>query len=105
MKKRTLFCIVKLPNQTNKRNGVLIMNNIISQFSLKELEKITFRVLQEGFGKIMSKLLVDLDQLIANNRDKQGFELKDKRKLSFDSMFGHVEFRRNYYLEIGRAHV
>src|SRR5699024_3781574 len=46
-----------------------------------------------------SKLLVDLDQLIANNRDKQGFELKDKRKISFDSMFGHVEFRRNYYLD------
>src|SRR5690625_4865856 len=75
------------------------MNNIISQFSLKELEKITFRVLQEGFSKIKSELLVDLDQLIANNRDKQGFELKDKRKISFDSMFGHVEFRRNYYLD------
>jgi len=99
MKKRTLFCIVKLPNQTNKRNGVLIMKNIISQFSLKELEKITFRVLQESFSNIMSKLLVELDQLIANNRDKQRFELKDKRKLSFDSMFGHVELRRNYYLD------
>src|SRR5699024_7568551 len=99
MKKRTLCCIVKLPNQTNKRNGVLIMNSIISQFSLKELEKITFRVLQESFSKIMSKLLVELDQLIANNRDKQRFELKDKRKLSFDSMFGHVELRRNYYLD------
>ena len=75
------------------------MNSIISQFSLKELEKITFRVLQESFSKIMSKLLVELDQLIANNRDKQGFELKDKRKLSFDSMFGYVELRRNYYLD------
>src|SRR5699024_9000160 len=75
------------------------MKNIISQFSLKELEKITFRALQESFSKIMSKLLMELDQLIADNRDKQRFELKDKRIISFDSMFGHVEFRRNYYLD------
>lgn len=75
------------------------MKNIISQFSLKELEKITFRALQESFSKVMAELLAELDQLIADNRDKQRFKLKDKRKLSFDSMFGHVELRRNYYLD------
>ena len=75
------------------------MKNIISQFSLKELEKITFRALQESFSKIMAKLLVELDQFIADNRDKQRFELRDKRQLSFDSVFGHVELRRNYYLD------
>src|SRR5690625_5182070 len=75
------------------------MENIISQFSLKELEKITFRALQESFSKVMAELLAELDQLIADNRDKQRFKLKDKRKLSFDSMFGHVELRRNYYLD------
>ncbi|MGM8211350.1 UPF0236 family transposase-like protein [Virgibacillus sp. W0430] len=36
---------------------------------------------------------------MADNRDKQRFELRDKRKLSFDSMFGHVELRRNYYYD------
>src|SRR5690625_3202100 len=75
------------------------MKNIIYQFSLKELEKITFRALQESFSKIMAKLLVELDQFIADNRDKQRFELRDKRQLSFDSVFGHVELRRNYYLD------
>src|SRR5690625_81824 len=75
------------------------MKNIISQFSLKELEKITFRALQESFSKIMAKLLVELDQFIADNRDKQRFELRDKRQLCFDSIFGHVELRRNYYLD------
>src|SRR5690625_433210 len=75
------------------------MKNIISQLSLKELEEITFRALQESFSKVMSKLLVELDQLIADKRDKQRFKLKDKRTISFDSMFGHVELRRNYYLD------
>ena len=32
------------------------MKNIISQFSLKELEKITFRALQESFSKVMAEL-------------------------------------------------
>src|SRR5690625_3783905 len=75
------------------------MKNIISQFSLKELEKITFRALQESFSQIMANLLMELDQFIADNRDKQRFELRDKRQLSFDSIFGHVELRRNYYLD------
>ena len=75
------------------------MQNIISQFSLKELEKITFRALQESFSKIMAKLLMELDQFIADNGDKQRFELRDKRQLSFDSIFGQVELRRNYYLD------
>src|SRR5690625_483400 len=80
------------------------MKSIISQFSLKELEKYIFRLLQESFSQVMTELLTELDQFIAENRDKQRFELKDKRKLSFDSMFGHVELRRNYYLdrEIGK---
>lgn len=30
---------------------------------------------------------------------KKRFELRDKRRLSFDSMFGHVDRRRNYYFD------
>src|SRR5690625_8005988 len=47
----------------------------------------------------MAKLLMELDQFIADNGDKQRFELRDKRQLSFDSIFGQVELRRNYYLD------
>lgn len=75
------------------------MNHIISNFSLKELEKIIFRALQESFSEIMEELLTELDKYIAENRDKQRFELKDKRKFSFDSIFGHVEVQRNYYFD------
>src|SRR5690625_3655677 len=56
------------------------MKNTISQFTLKELETIAFRALQESFSKIMSELLTELDQFIADHRDKQRFALKDKRK-------------------------
>src|SRR5690625_2864957 len=99
MKKRTLFCIVKLAKQNQYRREVLKMKNTISQFTLKELETIIFRTLQESFSTIMAELLTELDQFIADHRDKQRFALKDKRKLSFDSVFGHVELRRNYYLD------
>src|SRR5699024_5825055 len=75
------------------------MKNIISQFTLKELEQLTFRALQESLSKIMTQFLEELDQYIADHRDKQRFKLEDKRKLSFDSMFGHVELRRNYYYD------
>src|SRR5699024_2362755 len=30
-------------------------------------------------------------------RKQRQFQLKDKRRLTFDSMFGHVDVQRNYY--------
>jgi|GEM_PF-3064101 len=65
------------------------MKNIISQITMKELEQITYRALQESFSEVMAQMLVEMDQAIAEGRDKKGFELKDKRNLTFDSIFGH----------------
>lgn len=64
---------------------------------MKELEQLIFRSLQASFSEVMGKVLTEMDQIIAEGRDKKRFELKDKRKLSFESMFGSVELRRNYY--------
>src|SRR5699024_5699139 len=75
------------------------MKNIISQITMKELEKIIYRSLQKSFSEAMASILTEMDATIANARDKKRFELKDKRKLSFDSMFGHVDLRRNYYFD------
>lgn len=44
-------------------------------------------------------MLLEMDQAIAEGRDKKRFELKDKRNLPFDSIFGHVSLRRNYYFD------
>lgn len=73
------------------------MKDIISTLTMKELEKITYRALQESFSEVMSQTLQELDQTIASGRDKQRFYLKDKRTLKFESIFGQVELKRNYY--------
>jgi len=75
------------------------MKNIISQITMKELERIVYRSLQKSFSEAMEKILSEMDTVIAENRDKSRFQLKDKRRLSFDSMFGHVDLQRNYYLD------
>src|SRR5690625_1935925 len=73
------------------------MKNIISQITMKELEAITNRAFQESFSEVMAHMLLEMDQAIAEGRDKKRFELVDKRPLNLDSLFGYVSLRRNYY--------
>src|SRR5690625_2131172 len=75
------------------------MKDIISQITMKELEQITYRALQESFTEVMAHMLLEMDEAIADGRDKKRFELKDKRRLNLDSLFGRVSLRRNYYLD------
>src|SRR5690625_1873354 len=90
-----------MSSKTNnyKRKRSSHMKNIISQITMKELEQITYRALQESFSEVMAHMLLEMDQAIAEGRDKKRFELKDKRKLNLDSLFGRVSLRRNYYLD------
>lgn len=73
------------------------MKDIISTLTMKELEQITYRALQESFSQVMAETLRELDEAIASGRDKKRFYLKDKRTLKFESVFGQVELKRNYY--------
>jgi|SRR5690625_225812 len=73
------------------------MNDIISTLTMKELEQITYRALQKSFSQVMAQTLRELDEAIALGRDKKRFYLKDKRTLKFESVFGQVELKRNYY--------
>ncbi len=73
------------------------MKHTISHITMKELEQMTFRVLQESFSQVMAQILVEFDEIIAQSRDKRRFYLKGKRRLRFESLFGQVELRRNYY--------
>lgn len=72
------------------------MNNTIPNITMKDLEKMTYRALQDSFSEVMANVLTELDQALAEGRDKKRFHLKDKRRLSFDSVFGHVALKRNY---------
>src|SRR5699024_10976233 len=96
MKKRTFFCIVKLTT-TITRKEVLKMKDIINSLTMKELEQITYRALQKSFSQVMAQTLSELDEAIAEGRDKSRFYLKDKRPLKFDSVVGSVKLKRYYY--------
>jgi hypothetical protein len=73
------------------------MKDIISTITMKELEQMTFRVLQECFSQVMREILLEFDTIIAETRDKKRFYLKDKRPLKLESVYGSVELERNYY--------
>src|SRR5699024_2068145 len=75
------------------------MKNIISQITMGELERTVYRALQKSFSEAMGKILLEMDAVLAENRDKRRFQLKDKRRLSFDYMFGQVDVQRNYYFD------
>lgn len=63
--------------------------------TLKEIETDLFRTLQITYSETFSQLLTELDQILAENRDKKRFQLKDKRKMTMDSLFGSIEVNRN----------
>lgn len=64
---------------------------------MKELERITFRALQDCFTQVMAEILTEIDHKICENRDKKRFRYHDKKRLSFESIFGPVEIKRAYY--------
>jgi len=67
--------------------------------TLKEIETDLFRTLQQTFSDVFQQLLAELDQHLAEIRDKARFQLKDKRPMTMDSLFGSIEIRRNYYYD------
>ena len=67
--------------------------------TLNEIETDLFRTLQQTYSAAFTHILTELDLVIAENRDKVRFQLKDKRKMTMDSFFGSIEVRRNYYYD------
>lgn len=65
--------------------------------TLKELEQLVWRKLQETFSSVMTCILEEYDEEIVQQRDKQRFHYKDKRPLKIDSLFGEIELKRSYY--------
>ncbi|MDQ0158041.1 ISLre2 family transposase [Robertmurraya andreesenii] len=74
-----------------------MQNHIINYPNLKEIEQLLWRELQTTFSTVMKTMLEDMDQQIAEQRDKKRYRLLDKRKTHIDSLFGQVEIKRNYY--------
>ncbi len=73
------------------------MNKDITEYpNLKQIEQILWSKLQKIFSKALKSLLEDMDQQIAEERDKKRFRLLDKRKLQIAILFGEIEVKRNY---------
>ncbi len=66
---------------------------------LKELEEQLFRTLQKVFATLLVALLEEIDQQLAEARDKRRYQLKNKRSTTIQTLFGEVTFRRNYYYD------
>lgn len=65
--------------------------------NLKQIEQLVWRMLQETFSVVMKSVLEDMDQQIAEERDKKRYRLKEKRTTTITSLFGDIQLERNYY--------
>ncbi|CAI9393860.1 TPA: ISLre2 family transposase [Acinetobacter baumannii] len=80
--------------------------NTIKLPTLKEIESDLFKTLQETFSEVLEELLTGYDREIAEQRDKGRYQLKDKRAIQMDTLFGSVSIKRNYYWDrIGNKYV
>lgn len=96
--KGALFLYSEVCTQTLQERTHMIKDNMHLP-TLKEIETDLFRTLQITYAETFSQLLTELDQLLAENRDKSRFQLKDKRQMTMDSLFGSIEVKRNYYYD------
>lgn len=65
--------------------------------TMKELETLLFRKLQEQFAAGMARLLESLDECLMHQRDHSRYRLKDQREVQIDTIFGTVRFKRRLY--------
>ncbi|WP_188805267.1 UPF0236 family transposase-like protein, partial [Sporolactobacillus putidus] len=72
--------------------------------NLKQIEQLVWRKLQETFGLVMKHLLEEMDQQIAEERDKKQYRLLNKRSLQVVSLFGEMKLERNFYLDRKNNH-
>ncbi|WP_456152253.1 UPF0236 family transposase-like protein [Geobacillus icigianus] len=57
------------------------------------------RTRQNVFATLLASLLEEIDQQLAEARDKRRYQLKDKRPTTLQTLFGDVTFRWNYYYD------
>ena len=71
--------------------------NITPGCTLKEMEQTLWRVMQKTYAQVMEQQLLEYDEALAAARDKNRYRLKEKRRLTLDTLFGSIEIMRNYY--------
>jgi Uncharacterised protein family (UPF0236) len=104
--KGTFFLYSSVCRQNIQKEKAPMKQNTIKLPTLKEIESNLFRTLQETFSDVLEELLTGYDREIAEQRDKGRYQLKDKRAIQMDTLFGSVSIKRNYYWDrIGNKYV
>ncbi|MBP3040007.1 ISLre2 family transposase [Bacillaceae bacterium Marseille-Q3522] len=67
--------------------------------NLKQIEQLVWRELQETFSNVMKTMLEEIDEQIAEERDKSRYRYKNKRGISLVSLFGEIQVERRYYCD------
>lgn len=71
----------------------------LNQISLDLLAEIMWEQARKTFLEGLQVLLEHMDDLLAEHRDKDRYELKDRRYREVTTQLGTVRFRRRYYLD------
>ena len=74
-----------------------MQNNTTKLPNLKEIEQMLWRELQETYAKALEDILINIDNQLAESRDKKRFRMVDRRKTSISSLYGEIQFKRYYY--------
>src|SRR5690625_2665865 len=84
-------------DQTNQKGGILMINNINSLPTLKEIESNLFGELQEIFQTILLSILEKMDVWLRDNRDFARFENREMQETTLATMFGSITVNRRIY--------
>lgn len=68
--------------------------------SFRELEIIIFQELGKSYLDVLKSVLEALDELLMGERDNERYEMRGIRSRQIETLFGTLEYRRRYYLDV-----
>src|SRR5690625_4370683 len=83
--------------QTNKKGGILMNDDINNLPTLKEIESNLFGELPEVFQTILLSILEKMDVWLRDNRDFARFENREMQETTLATMFGSITINRRVY--------
>lgn len=70
------------------------------EFNFEDLEKEIYRVACEAARKATAQIIEQLDKQLVNQRDKERYIIKQKRKGLVKTIYGEVQYNRRQYFDI-----
>ncbi|MDR9786450.1 MAG: UPF0236 family protein [Peptococcaceae bacterium MAG4] len=70
------------------------------KISFRELEINLFQELGKTYLEVLKNVLKALDELLMEERDKERYETRGIRSRQIETLFGTLEYKRRYYLDV-----